>query len=45
MMWAVVYNFHCGFPTIEWCASWGEAIHRAVVLGGDAVVRSLFLET
>jgi len=45
MMWAVVYNFSHVVPTIEWCASWGEAISRAVVIGGDAVVRSLFLET
>lgn len=39
LQWAVVYGF-CGFPTIEWCASYVEAVERAAVLGGDAIVRS-----
>ena len=40
LQWAVMYGFSSGFPTIEWYASYVEAVERAAVLGGDAIVRS-----
>lgn len=40
LQWAVLYDFSYGFPSIEWYASYVEAIERAALLGGDASVRS-----